>query len=170
MASSTDLAYRLASVDDLPFIEKTFLDSFRTSFSAGLITMPRWEQVMGQEFRTILARPDVRAVVAHHPGEQPGDCDLYGYILTLEGYEDFRSKEPLPYVVYIYVKSAYRRDHGIEDGLFDAAGIAPNQPFHYAVKTPMIARTFGSNAIWRPLPIRFPPEGYNLKSNPEKEK
>lgn len=166
-AASTELQFRLAVVEDLPFIERSFLASYRNSYSAGLIAMSRWEQVMRVEWRSILARPDTRVHVAYHPGETVGDCDLYGYIVTLDGYRDHQSGRALPFVVFAYVKSAYRRDHEIETGLFAAAGVNPNQPYHYAAKTASAIRAYGASATWRPLAIRYPPAGYQQKANPD---
>lgn len=164
-----ELQFRLAVVEDLPFIERSFLASYRNSYSAGLIAMSRWEQVMQVEWRSILARPDTRVHVAYHPGEDVGDCDLYGYIVTLDGYKDHQSGRALPYIVFAYVKSAYRRDHEIEDGLFAAANIDPRAPYHYAAKTASTIRAHGPSATWRPLAVRYPPAGYRQKENPDEK-
>lgn len=166
----SDLAFRLAGIEDLPFIERTFLSSYRNSYSAGLIGMSRWEQVMRVEWRSILARPDTRVHVAYHPGEELGDCDLYGYIVSLDGYKDHQSGRALPYLVFAYVKSAYRREHEIEAGLFAAANIDPKAPYHYAVKTASVTRSLGGNATWKPLAIRYPPDGYQQKANPDEKR
>lgn len=164
---TSELAFRPADVADIPFIERSFLASYRNSYSAGLISMARWGQVMGTEWRSILARPDIRVHVAYHPGEDLGDCDLYGYIVSLDGYKDHQSGRELPYLVFSYVKSAYRRDHDIEAGLFAAAGIDPRKPFHYAAKTASAIRAYGSGATWKPLAIRYAPDGYRQKANPD---
>ncbi len=168
--STTELQFRLAVVEDLPFIERSFLSSYRNSYSSGLIAMPRWEQVMSVEWRSILARPDIRVHVAYHPGEDIGDCDLYGYIVTMVGYQDYQSKRSLPYVVFAYVKSTYRRDHDIETGLFAAAGIDPEEPYHYAAKTASAIRAYGASATWRPLAVRYSPTGYQQKENPDEKR
>ena len=168
--ATTELQFRVATVEDLPFIERSFLASYRNSYSAGLIAMSRWEQVMKVEWRSILARPDTRVHVAYHPGETVGDCDLYGYIVTLDGYQDHQSGRALPFIVFAYIKSAYRREHDIEAGLFAAAGIDPQAPFHYAAKTASAIRAYGASATWRPLAVRYPPAGYQQKANPDEQK
>lgn len=166
----SELAFRLAVVEDLPFIERTFLSSYRNSFSSGLISMSRWEQVMRVEWRSILARPDTRVHVAYHPGEDLGDCDLYGYIVSLDGYKDHQSGRELPYLVFSYVKSAYRRDHDIEVGLLACADIETGKPFHFAAKTASAIRAYGPSATWKPLAIRYPPDGYQQKANPDEKR
>lgn len=160
------LDYREAEPSDLRFIEKSFLSSFRTSHSAGLVSMESWEEMMGPEWRKILQRPNVRGIVAYRPGETSESAsDLYGFIVYETGYQDRQSGKQLPYVVFLYIKSSFRRRFDIEAGLFDAAGIDPTKPFHYAVKTPNLSRNqhFRKDQH-RPLFVRFP----TPKSNPER--
>lgn len=161
--------FRPVEPSDLVFIEKSYLDSCRTSHSAGLAPVEAWDPLHDGQgwqerelpiWRAILRRPGVRGVVAHKPGEDPKSrADIYGYLLFEEGYETHPDKVPMPYVLFLYIKSPYRkRSMRLEERLFDAAGIDPTKPFHYAVKNPSISRNqlFKSDSH-KPLHVRFPP-------------
>lgn len=169
------IAFRPVEPSDLRFIEKSYLDSAKTSHSSGLSPVIPWDPLHESQgwyerelplWRAILRRPNLRGVAAHKPGESPeSGADLYGYLLYEEGYTDHQSGVSLPYVVFLYVKSNYRKPHlRVEDRLFELAGIDPSQPFHWAVKTPSISRNSKFRSInHRPLYVRFPPP----KPNPE---
>lgn len=158
------LAYREAGPEDLPFIISSWLESFRTSRSAGLISMDSWRQVMEPQIRAILAREDCRAWVAYHPGEDDHRADLYGWIATASNYLQ-QSKGggmipgQLPLVIYVYTKAPYRQ-MGIARGLFKAAGITG--PFNYACHTASLAKIIRKGKLptgceWQHMAVRFPP-------------
>jgi hypothetical protein len=171
------IAFRDVEPSDLVFIEHSYLDSAKTSHSSGLSPVIPWDPLHGGKgwrerelpiWRAILRRPALRGVAAHKPGESPeSGADLYGYLLYEEGYEDFQTKQALPYVVFLYVKSNYRRPGlRVEERLFERAGIDPTQPFHWAVKTPSLSRNPRFRAVnHRPLYVRFPPP----ETNPERD-
>lgn len=161
------LAYRLAVAEDMPLIVSTWSDSYRTSRSAGLISMARWQQVMEVEIRDILARDGVSIHVAHHPGETDRRADLYGWIAVERGYEVDSTERrhgrrerrivvsDRPLVLYVYVKAPYRR-LGIARGLFAAAGVGPQ--FNYACRTGVVSMLASKipEAEWLHLVCRFP--------------
>jgi hypothetical protein len=174
------IAFRDVEPSDLVFIEHSYLDSAKTSHSSGLSPVIPWDPLHEDKgwrerelpiWRAILRRPALRGVAAHKPGESPeSGADLYGYLLYEEGYEYRKTKQslplPLPYVVFLYIKSSYRRPAlRVEERLFERAGIDPRQPFHWAVKTPSLSRNPYFRATnHRPLYVRFPPP----KPNPER--
>jgi GNAT superfamily N-acetyltransferase len=145
----TSLAYRRAIEDDMRFIVESFLESFRTCYSAGLIAMDDWYTVMRPQAQKLFARPGAEQYVAHHPGEEFKGVDLYGFIAVERGHES-------PVVVYVYVKSDYRRQ-GLARGLFAAAGIDPRRAFVYVARTAiaMKLRDKAPLARWSPLTVRF---------------
>lgn len=155
----TALAYRLAEPEDMTLVVSTWVESYRTSRSAGLVSMARWADVMGREVADILARPGVAIHVAHHPGEEGRLADLYGWIAVERGYQVERSRERVratePLVLYVYVKQPYRR-LGIARGLFKAAGVG--ERFNYACRTAVVTRLADKipGARWEHMVVRFP--------------
>jgi GNAT superfamily N-acetyltransferase len=146
----TALAYRRATGDDLHFVEESFLDSFRTCHTAGLISMDEWHDVMAPQWRRLMARPRMEVAVAYHPGETDHRADLYGWLAVERGHER-------PYVLYCYVKQPYRR-MGVARGLFAYAGI-DGDLFDFAANTGAVSRVRPKipRARFRPLIARFPP-------------
>jgi GNAT superfamily N-acetyltransferase len=144
------LAYRPAEVDDLVCIVGNWIDSFRSAHAAGMIAMADWKAVMTPQIRRVLARQNVEAFVAHHPGETDHVADIYGWIAVERGHAQ-------PLVHYCYVKSAYRKQ-GIARGLFRAAAIDPAKPFFYTCKTYVIhelrSKSLILSARWQPLIAR----------------
>jgi len=171
------VAFRPVEPSDLVFIERSYLDSCRTSRSAGLGPVVSWSPLHKGDgwyerelaiWQAILSRPGVGGVVAHKPGESPESrADIYGYLLFEDGYKEHeKPHRSLPYVVFSYIKSSYRKPHmRIEERLFAEAGIDPTEPFHYAVKNATISRNpLFRNDSHKPLHVRFPPS----KTNPER--
>lgn len=164
---SAPLAYRLAVAEDMPLIVDTWVDSFRTSRSAGLISMARWRSIMKVEVADVLARDGVIVHVAHHPGEKDRRADLYGWIAVERGYVASETEFSggrhgkrlvqcdVPLVLYVYVKAPFRR-MGIARGLFAAAGVGPR--FNYACRTSVVSKLAGKmpDAEWLHLVARFP--------------
>jgi hypothetical protein len=140
---------------------ESWLDSYAAAYTAGLISMRRWSQVMRVELGEILDRAQV--IVAFNPDDPDPVADLFGFVAY-----DVRSFR-LPYVFYVYVKASYRRwgyrnrrrvGDGVARQLFAAAGIDPTAPFQYAASTPK-ARELGKKvplARWNPLLARWPLE------------
>lgn len=164
------LAYRPAIDRDRRFIEKTFLDSYRTSHSAGLIRMGRrWFEVMREEIAAILDREGVECFVAHHPGAAVGDADLYGWIGVERGYfvleksvrggrfVDEWKRTDVPLVHYVFVKAPCRR-MGIARDLFRVADVDPRKAFRYSAKTGLVSRLRSKipGGSFDPLIARYP--------------
>ena len=163
----TSLAYRSAVSSDMPMVVATWADSFRTSRSAGLISMEDWLTVMVPQVRRVLARPGVAVHVACHPGEDDRRSDLYGWIawetdysmpaVLNEGGRHERAlvKADVPLVHFVYVKSPYRR-MGIARGLFRSAGVGDR--FNYTCNTAVLSKLRDkiSRAAWTPLVARHP--------------
>jgi hypothetical protein len=153
---SRALAYREACEPDMPLVYSSIIDSYRLSHAAGLISMGNWRRVMTEEIRIILARPGVKVWLAYHPGDATTVANLYGLIITDP---HFASRQtPMPYVVYCYIKHKFRKRFGIFRGLFAAAGVPLDEPFHYAAKTGVVSKMRGVAPLakWSPLYIRFP--------------
>jgi hypothetical protein len=153
----------------MPFIVESFLNSYRTSRAAGLISMADWDEVMGTQFRKVLARPGVEAFVAYHPGETGNRANLYAWLAVERGYElvknDFVGGEhvrrmvhtDIPLVIYAYTKQAYRK-MGVCRGLFKAARVGPR--WNYATRTAVVSTlerngTIPASSEWLHLTCRF---------------
>ncbi len=161
------LAYRPADVGDLLFVTEGWIDSFRTSRSAGLIAMDDWSDIMTRQVRKVLARPGVDAWVAFHPGEKDRIADLYGFIAVERNYDIVRNdfvdgrhvrrmvRTDVPLVHFVYVKKPYRR-MGVARGLFKAAGVGPR--FNYTCRTSIVTKLAEKipQATWEHLVARFP--------------
>ncbi len=144
------LAFRPAEPADRNFIVDAWSGSYSLAFTAGMIQIEDWHQVMVPQIVKALARPDVRTVVAYETTETSHTADLFGF-LTVD------TVEAPALVYYCYTKEPYRRA-GVARGLFRAAGIDPRLPFRYVCSTPM-TRTLERKiplAKWQPLLGRFP--------------
>lgn len=144
------IAYRRATREDMPFIVDSFLESFRTSHAAGLICMDDWRVVMTRQLSLLLARTGVEIHVAYHPGDTDRVADLYGWVAV-------ERSDPGPFVLYCYVKQAYRR-LGVGKALLRASGLEPTGSWSYAAKTAIVTKLTSKmpNAKWDPLRARFP--------------
>lgn len=158
---TSSLAYRRAVEADLAYVRHTWMDSMRTSPTAGVIAMSRWSDVMRVELDDILSRPELEVWVAYHPGAAPGDTDLYGWLALERTWIDNRRNRVTasPLLVYVYVKLANRR-WGIARGLLRAAGVGPVQ--HFACKTSDVADLMRAGKLpgarHEHLVLRHPPE------------
>lgn len=144
------LAYRPSEPSDRRFIIESFLSSYRTAHTAGLIQMADWHAVMEPQICKLLEREGVTTFVAYHPGEADHIADLYGWIASETGHDQ-------PMVHYVYVKNHYRQK-GIATGLFKAASVDPRRTFYICAKTAMSSRLAHKTpcAKWDPLRARFP--------------
>ena len=155
---SSALQYRLASGEDFRFIRRAFLDSYCSAHAAGLISMRSWSRVMSAEWEAILERPGTKVFVAYHPEEKDANTDLYGFLAVETSYTS--KGEPMPFVIYAYVKHRFRKKYGILRGLFAAANISLDDEFHYGCKTAEVKNK--QHTQWKPMYLRFPPpEGEN---------
>lgn len=180
-----DFIVRPATEQDLRFVIKTWLDSYRSSHSSGLLSLsPHTEHcptcsesihydyatVMALIVRRILARSGVSVFVAVNPREKPPN-DLHGWIAVEEGanipsYKPPRYKlevkvSPDPLVHYVYVKKLYR-ELGVAKALFHAARINPRDRFIYTCHTALSVAVEKAGKIpraeWAPLSARFTKE------------
>lgn len=153
------IACRPMAAEDRHFVVSSWTQSYRTANTAGLIQDEDWYPIMDAQIGKVLDRPDVRTIVAAHPGSTDHVADLLGF-LTVD------TEERPALVYYVFVKLPYRRagngrlwsGPGVARQLFAAAGVDPSYPFFYVCSTPM-ARTLERKiplARWRPLYGRFP--------------
>jgi hypothetical protein len=154
----TALAFRPATDDDMHFVVTSFLDSTRAMFTAGLIQMDDWWDVMQPQARKLFARPGCSVVVAYKPGEDP-PFDIYGWLAHETGH-------PWPMVVYTFVKRSYR-DMGIARRLFAEAGINPAGPFRHATWMDRELAAKVPRARWSPLTVRFE-RSKNVEGRPQR--
>lgn len=158
----TSIAYRPAELGEereRRFIVDSWVATYRDAFTAGIIQVEDWYPVMIPTVEKILAKPDVRTVVAYVDGVTDRVADLVGFIVA-----DTNDAPPLVY--YVLVKEHYRRAGrgrlwgaaGIGRQLFEAIGVDVARPFNYVCSTPMV-RTLQRKiplARWQPLLGRFP--------------
>lgn len=159
-----------ASAAHVPLVVSTWRDSYRDSYTAGLIGNGDWSRIMVDQIRRILARPGVELWVAVNPAANPElKADCHGWIATERGFQlptrrrvagQWRrvlatASDPL--VHYVYVKSAYRR-RGIARRLFEAAGVDPELPFFHscATETSSRLRKKAPRARFNPIIARYP--------------
>lgn len=139
------IEFRDARDDDRAFVVKSWLDSFRGSHAAGLISMADWPQVMGPQIVRLLNNGGTRVIVAYAPDD---DTQILGWAAV-------RPNKP-PFVLYVYTKHVFRR-LGVARRTLAAAGVALDQPFTYAAKTPVVTRIASKipRARWTPLEARY---------------
>jgi GNAT superfamily N-acetyltransferase len=156
------LAFRdAASEADRKFVISSWLDATRTSHDESLIAVDDWYPTMWPQREKMIARPDMRTIVAY----EKSDPDfLYGWIVAdpteqrVPGRDGSVSWWPAA-VVYVLVKQNYRRE-GIARRLFDAVGIDPAGPFLFASRPPPASRLASKVPLARynPLVVRFKKE------------
>lgn len=164
---------------DRDFVVSGWSSSYRESFYAGMLSMETYAEVMHCEIGRVLAHPTTLALVAEEPGEtdHAGRPFLYGFVVARQGDVSIPTvarsvvgprrggrRKPLPYLYYVYVKTAYRRGrerYGLSKGyaaqLFEAAGIDPARPFAYACQTAecFTLATKIPLGEFNPLPARY---------------
>lgn len=146
---SGDLAFRAATKADLLAAARNFCDSIKVAFTAGLIQMADWNDIMVPQAIKMFTRPGASVIVAAKPDEE-APYDMYGWIATEAGH-------PWPYVTYCYVKQSYRRQ-GLATALFEKAGIDPREAFRHATWIPREPWDMAAKvpcAKWSPLTVRF---------------
>lgn len=148
----SSLAFRRAQEQDMRFVVRSWVDSYRTAYAAGLIQMRTWREVMEPQVQAVLDRPGCRVWVAYAPDEDDDRADLYGWCAAEPEHDQ-------PLLHYVFIKHAYRK-MGIARGLLRKAGIDPERPFTYTCKTAAAARLRHKipGGRWNPLPARFDPK------------
>lgn len=182
----SDYIIRHAKTDsDLTFVVKSWLSSYRTSKSNGLLSLEPlsvhcptcheaigydYESVMNYVIRRILARPGVQILLAANPRERP-PLDLHGFVIVEEGANVPTYRPPryqlevqtatVPLVHYVYVKKIYR-GLGLARALFAKAGVDPQQRFLYTCSTPLSVQIEKAHKVplaeWTPACVRFAKE------------
>lgn len=160
------LEYRLANEADRKFLVGSWVDSYRTSHAAGMISMDDWDAVMAPQVKKVLARDGVLVHVAYAPAELEGN-DLYGWVAVERDYHIPTARKVSgrrvladahsPLVHYVFVKQPYRR-MGIARGLLRAAGVSTDDEFLYSCRTAVIGKLASQipKARWAPLVARHP--------------
>ena len=181
----SDFRCRLATAKDIGFVVKTWLDSYRASHSAGLLSLsPHVESceacagpvdygyaaVMRRIVQRILARPGVSVWVAANPRALPPN-DLHGWLVAEKEanvpvyrpprYQLEVQVSPDPLVHYVYVKKIYR-ELGLARALFQAAGVDPRKRFLYTCHTSLSVAVEKAGKVprseWAPMSARFTKE------------
>lgn len=146
------ISHRPASPSDRSFIIDAWVSSYRTSHSAGMISMESFHRVMWPEVERVLDMPGTVTVVAYETSA-PADSmtNLYGFVSA-----DFA--DSLPLVHFVYTKAAYRRG-GIARGLMRAIRVDPEKPFRFTCKTAALAELIRHRKLpcakFDPLTVRY---------------
>jgi GNAT superfamily N-acetyltransferase len=164
---------RPAKPADHDFIAATWSTCWGRPPEASCVTPAAWRTAVWASVPAILARPDVRVLVAADADTADHVTDLFGWLAwkpravecVVNGYTrrpTYRLAEggPLPLVFCAYVKRDYRRN-GIARSLFRAAGIDLAGEFVYACHTraaSALADAGKIRATWCPALGRLPQE------------
>jgi hypothetical protein len=143
----TALAFRPATDTDRRFVIGTFLDSFRSTHTAGLIQMADWNATMGPQAEKLFSRPGAEVIVAYKPGEE-SPSDAYGWLAHETGHL-------WPLVTFLYVKEGYRR-MGLAWRLLAQIGLDRMSPFRHAAWLERGLAEKVPRARWSPLSVRYP--------------
>jgi hypothetical protein len=143
------ISHRPATPDDRRFVVSAWSSSYKTAHTAGMIHTDDWATVMHAQIERLIARPDVRTIVAF---ERKDPTFVYGFICG-------DPTGSVPIVFYVYTKEPYRRS-GHARGLFGAIGISPLGRFLYACKTAIVPTLTGKipSARFDPSVARYPKE------------
>ncbi len=145
------LAYRTASAPDMAFIVDAWVDSYKYSHTAGPIPADMYRATYWPIVERAINLPNTRTIVAYETDDTDHIADLYGFIAV--------DTSDVPLLCwYVYVKESYRR-MGLARGLFTAAGINPDMPFHFGWKTAVVAELIQLRKLpcarFDPNPMRF---------------
>jgi len=110
--------------------------AYKSAHTAGLIQMEDWAAIMHLQITKMLARPNVRTILAVEATDQNF---VYGFIAG-------DTSRGVPVVYFVYVKEPYRKE-GIARGLFGELGVDPRRKFIYVAKTGVVAEIARANKI-----------------------
>lgn len=172
---------RRADLGDLRFVVKSWLDSYRPSHSAGMLSNTpvithcrcgaeidvSFASVMPPTVLHLLARKNVTTYVAADDTMMPPN-NLLGFLVVERNPQVPAYKPPLfklelrtsphPLVHYVLVKKTFR-GWGVARALFKAAGVDPAAEFLYTCTTPISESIRKARkvprAIWEPSCARF---------------
>jgi len=170
MGSQDIIKYRPARADDVQFIIRTWIDSYKGAHGAGILSIPElavpcacgrpirydFGAVMEVTLATILQRPGVTTWTAHNPRER-APHDLYGYLVSetdpnvptwVPNGTDELGKPVYKLeiatsdqpLVHFVFVKNAYRMLGIARALFVAAGIDPAAPYLYTCKTSNVSK------------------------------
>ena len=152
---------------DLDFVISGWSSSYRNSKTAGLISMDRWANVMHAEIRHLIDTGRADVTVCYEPGqfvESVRGPRPFHYGFVAMGPRVATRRGSLPYVLYVYVKSAYRQgrqrlelERGYASQLLEHVGVDPRAPFVYACSTGVVSDLARKIPLseYNPLPIRY---------------
>jgi hypothetical protein len=139
---------------DLAFVAASWSGAWHQPPEASLVTTVAWRAAVWASVPAIVARPDVRVLVAADGDAADHVADLFGWLAWSE------RPGTAPAVLFCYVKSAYRFDPhtrtgpGIARRLFERARIDPRAAFAYVCLTGHARRLRDAgklpHAKWRP--------------------
>lgn len=191
----SDFICRPARTEDLRFVVKTWIDSFKGSKTSGILQLSPFvlscecgapihydfNAVMSATITRILGRSGVEIMVASNPrgGER---TDLHGYIVIERSpqvpvyrpplFELERVSSSLVLVHYVFVKKVYR-NLGLARALFKSVGVNPEEHFLYSCSTPLSIQIEKNwkipRAEWAPHCARFTKETSKVH-DPEAER
>ena len=143
-----NLAYVPATTDHRVFVISSWLDSFRDSDSAGMLSMERFWDCMWPEVESLMNRKGTRTMVAVNRDDP---SQYFGFITA-----DPTASPPV--VHYVCVKGPHRK-WGYAKALFEAIGIDPKKQFDYTYRTPLVFHLAHKIplASHQPMLARFPP-------------
>ncbi len=139
---------------DLAFVAASWSGAWHQPPEASLLTHVAWRAAVWASIPEIIARPDVRVLVAADGDATDGIADLFGWLAWIE------RPHAAPSVLFCYTKAAVRFDLRTRTGpriarrLFDRAGIDPRTAFTYVCLTGHAKRLRDAGKIphakWRP--------------------
>lgn len=150
--------------DDQSFVVESWIASFR--HRPPIVAVGDWHGVMSLAISKILARPEVKVIMAADADAEPGIADLLGWMAYEtraveraydEGKREYRYRRVPPaerapgmdpLVWYVNVKADYR-GHGIARRLFSTAGIDPRDRFHFVCETRAVGQLTAAGKIPR---------------------
>lgn len=164
------IKYRPARADDVQFIIRTWIDSFKGAHGAGLLSIPEFivpckcgepirydfSAVMEVTLAQLLQRPGLTTWMAYNPRER-APHDLYGYLVNevganiptyvrdssaAYGRPEYRLQiETSPDpLVHFCFVKQTYRRLGIARQLFQVAGVDPTKPWLYSCKTANVSK------------------------------
>lgn len=150
------------SAEDRKFVIEAWLEGQRTSYSAGLVAIEDWFDVMRPQFTKLMQRPGMQTLVAY---EKDDPDFLYGFVIADPTEQAIPNKDVNSFhywpalVLFVFVKVNFRKE-GIARRLFEAVGVDISKPFLYACNTVTASRLASKVPLakFNPLAARFPKE------------
>lgn len=168
------LHYRPAIPGDHDFIAATWSTCWPRPHEASCLTPAAWRTAVWSSIPSVIARPDMRVLVAADADTTDHVADLFGWLAwkpraverVVNGYTrgvSYRLAEggPMPLVFCCFVKHGARRA-GVARGLCRAAGIDPAADLAYVCRSRAVDVLADANklprATWCPHLGRLPQE------------